>query len=214
MKILKITAICLLVTSWCYAQTEWTLDKNHSKIGFSATHMGIAEVDGVFKDFDAKVTSTSDDFAGSEVEFVAQVASVDTGNERRDNHLKSADFFDAENHPELKFQGKLTKENDQYYLVGDLTMRDVTKPVKFDVKYGGRVQGMRGPVAGFKVMGEVNRFDYNLKFDRALPGGDLIVSKDIGIVCNVELGAKQEEEKKPMKPGETEKGAKSKSEGQ
>jgi len=176
------------------AQTNWTLDKSHSKIGFATTHMGISEVEGSFGEFDGSVTSTSDDFVGSKVEFVAKVASVNTGNERRDGHLKGDDFFNAEAHPELKFSGEIIKEGDDYFLVGDLTMRDVTKSEKFSVNYNGTIEGRGGPVSGFKVRGDVNRFDYNLKFDRALPGGDLVVGKKVSITANIEMKVKKEEE--------------------
>lgn len=170
------------------AQTNWALDKSHTNIKFTVTHMMISEVDGEFKEFDAKVSSTQDDFDGSEVEFSAKVASINTGNERRDNHLKGDDFFNAEMYPEVKFKGKIQKEGGKYYLVGDFTMRDVTKPVKFDVKYNGTINGGRGKKAGFKVIGTVDRFDYNLKWDRTVEaGGGLVVSKEVTISCNVEL---------------------------
>ena len=173
--------------------TEWSLDKAHTKIGFAARHMGISEVEGSFAEFDGSVTSTSEDFMGSKVMFTAVTASVSTGNDRRDGHLKSADFFDAENHPELKFTGEIVKEGEAYFLVGDLTMRDVTKAEKFDLKYNGTIKGRRGPVSGFKIQGTVNRFDYNLKFDRAMPGGDLVVGKNVDITANIEIGVKTAE---------------------
>ncbi len=175
------------------AQTMWTLDKSHSKIGFAVSHMGISEVEGSFGEFDGSVTSTSEDFIGSKVEFAAKTASVNTGNERRDGHLKSDDFFNAESYPELKFSGKIVKEGADYFLAGNLTMRDVTKAEKFKVKYNGTIEGRRGPVSGFKIQGDINRFDYNLKFDRAIPGGDLVVGKMVSITANIEMGVKQEE---------------------
>ena len=133
MKSLLSTLVCLMLIVGVYAQQEWELDKNHSKIRFAVTHMGISEVEGQFNEFDAKVVSNSDDFANSEVEFTAKTGTVDTGNERRDGHLKSDDFFNAETYPELKFKGKLVKEGEEYKLVGDFTIRDVTKQVEFDV---------------------------------------------------------------------------------
>jgi polyisoprenoid-binding protein YceI len=169
------------------AQTSWQLDKNHTNIRFSVTHMTISQVDGKFNDFTGSVTSYSDDFAGSEVSFTAQIASIDTDNERRDGHLKSNDFFNAEEFPELKLTGKIEKNGDTYTLVGDFTIRDVTKPIVFDVEYFGQIEGKRGKKAGFKVTGIVNRFDYNLTWDNTLKDGGLIVSKEIGITCNVEL---------------------------
>jgi len=170
------------------AQTKWVIDKNHSNIGFAAVHYVITEVEGDFKEFDGSVMSSSNDFDGAEVEFAAQVASISTDNEKRDNHLKSDDFFNAEQYPEVKFKGKIEKEGEDYYLVGDFTMRDVTKQAKFDVKFNGIADlGERGKKAGFKVSGEVDRFDYGIKFDRALETGGLVVSQEIEITCNIEL---------------------------
>ena len=174
------------------AQTTWSLDKGHSKIGFAVSHMGISEVEGSFGEFDGSVTSNSDDFIGSKVEFAAKTASVNTANERRDGHLRSDDFFNAETYPELTFNGEIVKEGDAYFLVGDLTMRDVTQKEKFNVNYNGTIQGRRGPVSGFKIQGAINRFDYKLKFDRAMPGGDLVVGKMVNITANIEMGAAAE----------------------
>lgn len=185
---LLMTLFLTVTLSSLVAQTNWTADKGHTNIKFTVTHMMIAEVDGEFKDFEAKMTSTKDDFDGSEIEFSAKVASINSGNERRDNHLKGDDFFNAEMYPEVKFKGKVQKEGAKYYLVGDFTMRDVTKPVKFDLKYNGTINGGRGKKAGFKVIGTVDRFDYNLKWDRTVEaGGGLVVSKEVAITCNVEM---------------------------
>src|SRR5690606_31767879 len=170
MKKTKFLLIALLVSGTAFAQTTWTIDKANSKIGFNVIHMAISEVEGEFTDFDAKVTSTSDDFHNADVEFTAKVASIDTENERRDNHLKSDDFFNAEKFPEIKFKGKLVKEGNGYKLKGDFTLRDVTKPVNFDVTYGGLIDTGRGSKAGFKVTGKINRKEYNLKWDSRTPG--------------------------------------------
>jgi polyisoprenoid-binding protein YceI len=169
------------------AQTSWQIDKNHTNIRFSVTHMTISQVDGKFNDFTGSVTSYSDDFAGSKVSFTARIASIDTDNERRDGHLKSNDFFNAEEFPELKMDGKIEKKGDAYTLVGNLTIRDVTKAIVFDVEYFGQIEGKRGKKAGFKITGTVDRFDYKLKWDNALKDGGLVVSSEIGITCNVEL---------------------------
>jgi polyisoprenoid-binding protein YceI len=186
------TVIALLIGAVCTtAQTEWTVDKNHTDIRFTATHMTISEVDGEFREFDGKVTNSGEDFAGSKVVFTANVTSLDTDNERRDNHLKSDDFFNAEEYPELKFEGTLEKEDDTYFLVGDLTIRDVTKAVKFPAKFFGQIEGGRGKKAGFKVEGTIDRFDYGLKWNRMLEAGGLVVGREIGITCNVELNEVQ-----------------------
>jgi len=177
----------LLITGSVFAQTNWALDKAHSKVGFNVTHMVVAEVEGKFNDFDGKVVSTTDDFNGAAVEFSAKVASVDTDNERRDGHLKSDDFFNAEKFAEIKFKGKLVKENGKYLLKGDFTIRDVTKPVTFDVTYGGTVNTGKGIKAGFKVDGKVKRFDYGLKWNAALETGSLVVADEVQILCKIEL---------------------------
>ena len=186
--------ICALVTSVSYGQSEWKLDKNHSSIQFTTTHMLISEVIGKFNDFDGNINSPADDFTGSMVDFTAKVASIDTDNERRDNHLKSDDFFNAEAHPDITFKGKIIKEDEKYFLVGDFTMRETTKEIKFDVKYNGQIQGRRGKKAGFKVTGVINRFDYGLKWDSTMEAGGLVVGEDISITCNLELNEVVEED--------------------
>src|SRR6516225_8560246 len=116
MKKVNVLAVLLVVAGGAGAQTNWALDKAHTKIGFNVTHMMVSEVEGYFKDYDAKVVSTADDFAGSTIEFTAKTASVFTDNEYRDAHLRGEgnrenDFFGAAKFPELKFTGKLVKEN-------------------------------------------------------------------------------------------------------
>ena len=187
MKKLNTLVVAMLVAGASMAQTNWTIDKSHSNIGFSVAHMVVSETTGNFKDFDAKVTTTADDFAGATVEFTAKTASVFTDNEKRDGHLKSDDFFNAEKFPELKFTGTLVKESGKYILKGNLTIRDVTKAVSFDVTYGGRVKAFGGEKAGFKLNGKINRKDFGLKFDKALEGGGLIVGDDVEISVKVEI---------------------------
>jgi polyisoprenoid-binding protein YceI len=187
MKKLNTLVVAMLVAGVSMAQSNWAIDKAHSNIGFSVAHMVVSETTGNFKDFDAKVTTTADDFAGATVEFTAKTASVFTDNEKRDGHLKSDDFFNAEKFPELKFTGTLVKESGKYILKGNLTIRDVTKAVSFDVTYGGRVKAFGGEKAGFKLNGKINRKDFGLKFDKALEGGGLIVGDDVEISVKVEI---------------------------
>lgn len=184
-----IVLFALLITVATEAQTKWTPDKNHTKIGFTAVHYMITDVEGEFREFDFTITSDTDDFDGAKVDFSAQIASITTHNEKRDNHLKSDDFFNAEKYPELTFKGNFKKMDGQYYLIGDLTIRDVTKAIKFDVKYNGTIsmgEG-KGRKAGFKISGSVNRFDYGLKYDSIIEAGGLAVSRNIAITCNVQL---------------------------
>jgi len=187
MKKLNTLVVAMLVAGASMAQTNWSIDKVHSKIGFSATHLLVSEVEGSFKDYDAKVTITADDFAGSTIEFTAKTVSVFTDNEKRDGHLKSDDFFNSEKFPELKFAGNLVKEGGKYVLKGNLTIRDVTKPVTLEVTYGGRVKAFGGERAGFKIKGKILRKEYGLKFSGALEGGGLIVSDEIEINVKVEI---------------------------
>jgi polyisoprenoid-binding protein YceI len=171
------------------AQSVWTFDKNHTEIEFHATHLVITEVTGKFKSFDGKIISSREDFDGSEVEFTADAASISTDNEMRDNHLKSDDFFNAEKYPRLKFHGKIVKSGTKYQLAGELTIRDITKPVTLDVTYKGTVKDpfSSAPKAGFELSGTINRFDYDLKWNKVMEAGGAIVGSEIGIECNVEL---------------------------
>jgi polyisoprenoid-binding protein YceI len=186
------TLLALLINAAVFSQTTWIVDKGHSKIRFTATHMLIAEVSGVFNDFEGKIVSNNEDFGDAEVSFTAKVGSLNSDNERRDGHLKSDDFFNVEKFPELKVNGKINKEGDKYYLVGEMTIRDVIKPIKFDVKYNGQIDGRRGRKAGFKVTGMINRFDYDMKFSGALEAGGLIVSDEIEITVTSELNEQAE----------------------
>lgn len=185
-KIYSLTVLLLLaVASW--AQTNWALDKPHSNVSFSVSHMVVSETTGNFKDIDATVVSKSDDFDGATVEFTAKVASIDTENENRDNHLKGEDFFDAAKYPEIKFKGTLVKAGGKYQLKGKLTMKDITKDVAFDVTYGGTVDTGRGVKSGFKLAGKINRQDYNLKWSNKLQDGRAMVGDEVEIVAKIEL---------------------------
>ncbi|MCU0369642.1 MAG: YceI family protein [Cyclobacteriaceae bacterium] len=187
MKKLNLIAAFLLVAGMASAQGTWKIDKSHSKVGFSAVHMVVSDTDGNFNDFDASVVSKSEDFNGAEVEFSAKVASINTENEKRDGHLKSADFFDAEKFPDIKFKGTLVKEGGKYLLKGKFTMKDVTKDVVFNVTYGGTINTGRGFKAGFKLNGSINRQDYNLKWANKLQDGSAVVGDEITINCKIEL---------------------------
>jgi len=189
-KLNVLMALLLLVVFSTYAQTNWTIDKGHSKIGFVVTHMAVAEVEGKFNDFDGTVVSKSDDFNGAEVTFSAKTASIDTDNERRDGHLKSADFFDAEKFPDLSFKGTLSKDGGKFKLKGDLTMKGVTKPAEFEVTYIGTIDTGRGVKAGFKLNGEINRQDFGVSWANKLAGGEMVVSDKVQIVAKIELNKK------------------------
>lgn len=184
--------LLLLVVGASYGQVSWTLDKAHTKIGFTVTHMAVSEVEGNFRDFEGGIAAKGADFDGADVTFTAKTGSVDTDNERRDGHLKSPDFFDAEKFPDITFKGKLAKNGTKYVLKGDLTMKGVTKPVQFDVTYGGTMNSndKGGQKAGFKLTGEIDRKDYGLTWAKTAPGGELVVSDKVQIVCRIEADKK------------------------
>lgn len=165
----------------------WTLDKAHAKVGFGVTHMLVSEVEGSFKNFDVKVNVPNEDFSGTEIEFTADVDSIDTANEMRDAHLKRDDFFHAEKNPKVTFKSKsFVKVADKKYLLnGNLTFNGVTQNINLDVK-GNVVQHPMKPdttIAGFKVTGDVKRSDFN--FGPNFPA--LALSNEVAITANVEF---------------------------
>lgn len=175
------------------ADSTWRIDPAHSRVGFTVTHMMISEVGGTFKDFSGSLTQKGDDFDGSSVEVTIKAASINTDNDARDNHLRSADFFDAAKYPEITFKSTsfVKTGKDTYTLSGNLTMHGVTKPVVMDAKLTGTAKNMKGePLVGFKAATSVNRYDYDLKWNRAIEAGGVVVSRDVDITLNVQL-AKQ-----------------------
>jgi polyisoprenoid-binding protein YceI len=178
-----------LTSASVQAPTKWNLDKSHSNVKFTVTHMVVAETEGSFKVFDGSVEHTKADWSDAKINFSVDINSINTDNENRDKHLKSDDFFNAEKFPTATFVGKTFKPlgNNKYELVGDLTIRDITKSVKFDVKFGGIATSTRGDKAGFKATATINRFDYNLKWDRATEAGGLVVGKEVDVTVLLEL---------------------------
>lgn len=194
MKRLTNLLFLLLFVSLINAQTKeenvWVVDKAHSKIGFAVTHLLISEVEGYFKDFDLKVVTDREDFVDAKIEFTAKTASIFTDNEKRDAHLRSDDFFNSEKFPEMKFVSKSFKKvgKNKYKLTGDLTIRDVTKPITLDVLYNGTVKDPWGNTkAGFNVTGQLNRFDYGLKWNALTELGGAVVDKIVKLRIHVEL---------------------------
>jgi len=187
MKKLNVLFLGLIISGSVFAQTKWDLDKAHSSLTMSVTHMTVAETTGTFSDYTVAVTSPSEDFNGADVQFTAKAASINTGNERRDGHLKSPDFLDVEKYPEIKFAGKLVKDAGKYQLKGKLTIKDVTKDVAWDVTYRGTLKGEKFTKAGFKLVNKIDRFDYNLKWDAKVETGGLVVGQEIEFIANIEL---------------------------
>lgn len=191
MQHLRNTVIIVLLTVLLInAQTKWTIDKAHSKVQFTVTHLIISEVTGQFKSFDGNIESTNDDFTDAKIDFTIDVNSINTDNDARDKHLKSDDFFNAEKFPKISFKGKSFKKVDakNYKLIGDFTIRDITKEISLDVVYNGSVKDPWGNTkAGFKVKGEINRFDYNLKWNALMEAGGAVVGKTVTLVIDLEL---------------------------
>ena len=188
-KVILITA-ALLAQVALFAQTKWNVDVVHSSVKFTVEHLVISEVEGSFKTFNGSITSTSPDFAGSAIDFTADVASISTDNNMRDTHLKSDDFFNAEKYPKMTFKSTSFKkvEGNKYVLVGNLTLRDVTKSVKFDVTYGGTAKdGYGNTKAGFKATTVINRFDYGLKWNALTEAGGMTVGSDVTINLRLEF---------------------------
>lgn len=170
-------------------KSTWKVDFAHSKMGFSAKHMIISEVEGQFKDYDINVDA-GDGFADSEVEVIIKTASIDTGVIDRDNHLKSSDFFDASNYEEIIFKSTSFEQinEEKFKLSGELTIRGITHPIDLDVLYGGKIKDPWGNErVGFQITGKLNRFDYGLKWNSFIETGGAVVGKTININCHVEL---------------------------
>ncbi len=174
------------------AESTWKADKSHTAIQFKVQHMIFSQVTGRFNDYDVTaVTPTPDEFENGSVEVTIQTKSIDTNNEQRDNHLRSNDFLNAEQFPVITFKSKSLKKtgDKKYTLTGDLTIRDVTKPVELELELYGIGQTMQGKrtIAGFHVSGTIDRFDFNVKFDRLMETGGFVVGKEIKFDMDIEL---------------------------
>lgn len=170
--------------------TKWVVDPTHSEIVFKVKHMMFTNVSGNFTKFDASVVTEGDNFDNAKFDFSADVASVDTGNGDRDNHLRSGDFFDAENFPKMTFTstGFTQKSGDDYVLTGDLTIRDVTAPVTLNVEFGGTAKDPWGNVkAGLSATGKLNRKDFGLTWNAALETGGVLVSDEVKLVIELQF---------------------------
>lgn len=170
--------------------TKWALDPTHSEVNFKIKHMMISHVSGHFNKFNVTADTEGDDFIKSKISFTADVNSIDTKNEQRDGHLKSADFFDAAKYPQIKFEAtKFEKVNgDEYSLTGNLTMRDVTKSIKLNVDFGGIAKDPYGNTkAGFTVEGKINRQDFGLTWSAITEAGGVVVSDELKIHAEIQL---------------------------
>ena len=191
-KLFALLLVAFAFTSVSFAQTAktWNVDKMHSAVKFTVSHLVISEVDGSFKIFDGNLVTTKDDFTDAKINFTVDVNSINTDNTGRDGHLKGDDFFNAEKFPKMSFVStSFTKKSGAMYeLVGNLTIRDVTKKVTFSVKYGGTTKDPYGNTkAGFKATGTINRLEYGLRWNTLTEAGGAVVGSDIDLTVNLEM---------------------------
>lgn len=173
-------------------QSKWVIDPSHTKIGFSVRHFGITETDGFFRTYSGTVQTAKEDFSDLKVQITVQINSIDTNDAQRDTHLKADDFFNAEQFPEMKFEStqlEPTPVTNEYKLHGLLTIRDITKPVIFDLEFAGIVpqDPFGNTKAGFFVTGSINRQDFGLSFNVLLGTGNLAVSDKVKIMIPIQL---------------------------
>jgi polyisoprenoid-binding protein YceI len=164
----------------------WKIDPLHSGVQFKVKHLMISTVTGDFKAYDATAETSSDDsFENAQISFSAQIDSISTGNEQRDGHLKSGEFFDAEAFPTLSFVSTSYSNNT---LKGNLTIKDVTKEVELDAEFGGLMTDFYGQTkAGFEISGKINRKDFGLSWSAVTEAGGVVVSDDVKLILNVQL---------------------------
>jgi len=172
--------------------TKWVLDPMHSEVQFKVKHLVISTVTGSFKSFEGNLETDNEDFTGAKIQFSLHVNSLDTNQEQRDAHLKSPDFFDVEQYPKITFVSTaFTKDGEDYTLTGDLTIKDVTKPVTLTVEHGGVAGDFYGNTkAGFEITGKINRKEFGLTWDGVTEAGSIVVGEDIKLLINVQF-AKQ-----------------------
>jgi polyisoprenoid-binding protein YceI len=177
------------------ANIQWKIDPTHSEIQFKVKHLMITTVTGHFKTFNLEVETETDDFTtAKKIEFTADIDSIDTNNAQRDTHLKSADFFNAEEHSQLRFVGtRYEAHGDEAKLHGDLTIKGVTKPLTVTVDFGGIVVDPYGQTkAGFTVSGKISRKEFGLTWNAVTEAGQVVVSDEIKLQAEVQLVKQQE----------------------
>lgn len=167
----------------------WTLDANHSEVTFKVKHLVISSVSGKFKTFEGTVEAENEDFSDARISFSADVASIDTGNEQRDGHLQSPDFFDAASYPKITFVSTgITAKGSDFVVKGDLTVHGTTKPIELQAEFGGIQKDFYGnTVAGFEITGKINRKEFGLTWHGVTEAGSVVVSEDVKLAINAEL---------------------------
>jgi polyisoprenoid-binding protein YceI len=188
--------LCIVILSCgrAFAAELYTLDKAHSSVGFSITHMMVSKTTGGFDDMEGLVQFDPNDLANSRFDVTIKAASINTKNEQRDGHLRGADFFEVQKYPLIVFKSKkiVKKSRDSYIVIGDLTMKAVTKEVKLPVKVSGPV---KDPMGGGQVLGLeshfiINRQDYGVNWNKALDNGGVVIGNDVDVSVSIEAGKK------------------------
>ncbi len=168
---------------------KWTVDPMHSEVQFKLKHLVISTVTGSFNQFSAEMEAEKEDFTDATISFTADINSISTNNQQRDEHLKSDDFFNAEKFPQMTFRSNaLEKNGDDYVLKGDLTIRDMTHPVTLAVAFGGVAQDPYGQTkAGFEAEGKINRKEFGLMWSAITEAGGVVVSDEVKILLNIQF---------------------------
>lgn len=171
------------------ATVKWSLDPSHSELQFKVKHLMISTVTGDFKSFSAELTSDNENFENIQVDFKADMSSIDTRNQDRDNHLRSGDFFDAEKYPEMTFKSNnVTKDGDDFVVTGNLTLKGITKEVTLKAELGGvNTDPWGNTKAGFTINGKINRGDFGLTWNAALETGGVMVSDEVKILGELQF---------------------------
>jgi polyisoprenoid-binding protein YceI len=168
--------------------SSWKIDAGHSQVQFKVKHLAITNVNGIFNTFEGTVECVEDDFDQARVKASIVVDSIDTKHPDRDKHLKSLDFFDADKYPFINFNGLLQKDGEDYQLTGDVTIRDVKRPVTLDVELTGAATGRFGDRrAGFEASGKINRKDFGLTWNILAEGGGLVLGDEIKLNFDIQL---------------------------
>jgi polyisoprenoid-binding protein YceI len=173
------------------SRVKWGIDPAHTEIGFKVKHLMIANVRGAFMEFDGTIFTPKEDFMNVEADFWVNPGSINTGDEKRDAHLKGADFFDIEKFKEIHFTSNTVENVDKdgsFELYGELTIKGITKQIKLDVEFGGIVKDPWGnQKAAFSVNGRINRKDWGLNWNAPLEAGGVLVSDEVSISCEIQL---------------------------
>lgn len=180
MKIKMLLVVVVLISSYSvFGQTKWKLDKSHTMINFTVSHMVISEVTGQFREFEATMESSNEDFTDAKINVTIKAKSIDTGTNGRDNHLRSADFFNAETDSLITFTSTKVEKvgGETYKIFGLLTIRGIQKEITLDAQYKGKIKGGRGTIAAFKATAPLPRKVWGLNWNRNIEAGGLLVGE-------------------------------------